>query len=232
MTKNSPGNGAAIRAVIFDYGEVLCHAPAPEILDRLMQIFRIDRAQFDELYRKNRLRYDRGELTPDEYWLEFATDAGVKLEPSQLQTLRRYDLDMWSSINPAMLAWVDDLRASGIKTAILSNMPAEMVEHVRKTFAWIAGLDCRTFSAELRRVKPEPEIYQHSLDCLRVAPQEALFIDDKQVNVEGARQLGIRGICMQSVAQLTRDLKAMGFAPLPRADGMGGEQCHTSTGNS
>lgn len=231
MTKNSNGNRASIRAVILDYGEVLCHAPAPDILDRLMQVFRIDRAQFDELYRKNRLRYDRGELTPDEYWRKFAADAGVKVDTSQLQTLRRYDLDMWSNINPAMLAWVSDLRARGIKTALLSNMPAEMVEHVRKSFPWIAGLDCRTFSAELRRVKPEPEIYQHSLDCLRVAPEEALFIDDKQVNVEGARQLGIRGIRMQSVSQLTNDLRAMGFTPLPRADGMGGEQCHSSTGN-
>jgi putative hydrolase of the HAD superfamily len=232
MTINSNGNGAPIRAVIFDYGEVLCHAPVPEILDRLMRMFRIDRHRFDELYRKNRLRYDRADLTAEEYWRHFAADAGVNLDSAQLAALRQYDLEMWSSINPAMLAWLGDLRSTGMKTAILSNMPAEMVVHVRKTFPWMEGFDCRVFSAELRRVKPEPEIYQHCLDCLRVAPQEALFIDDKEVNVKGARELGIRGIRMESLTQLSNELKALGFTPLPKADGMGEKQCHSKAGNS
>lgn len=231
MTTNSNGTTAPIRAIIFDYGEVLCHAPVPEILGRLMQIFRIDRHQFDEFYRKNRLRYDRGDLTPEHYWQAFAADAGVHLDHAQLQAVRRYDLEMWSSVNPTMLAWLDDLRASGMKTAILSNMPAEMVEHVRQKFSWIEEFECRVFSAELRRVKPEPEIYQHCLDCLRVAPEQTVFIDDKQVNVEGARQLGIHGIRMQSIAQLASDLKMIGFAPLPQVDGMGEQHCHSSSGN-
>lgn len=232
MANKPNANSASIRAVIFDYGEVLCHSPASDILDRLMQIFGIDLPRFEELYRKNRLRYDRGDLTAEEYWQHFAADAGVHLDSSQLPAVRQYDLEMWSSINPAMLAWLDDLRSTGIKTAILSNMPSEMVQHVRKTFPWIEQFDCRVFSADLRRVKPEPEIYQHCLDCLHVAPSEALFIDDKQVNVEGARELGIRGIRMESVLQLTNELKAIGFTPLPRAAELGEIQCHSSSGNS
>lgn len=218
MAQNPSGNNTRIRAVIFDYGEVLCHAPVPEILQQLMTIFRIDLKRFEELYRKNRLRYDRGDLTPEQYWRHFATDAGVHLDDVQVAALRRYDLDMWSSINPAMLSWFDDLRANGIKTAILSNMPAEMVDHVRKTFPWMESFDCRVFSAELGRVKPEPEIYRHCLQCLQVTPGEALFIDDKEVNVKGAREVGMHGIRMQSVAQLTTDLKALGFRPLPQAE--------------
>jgi HAD superfamily hydrolase (TIGR01509 family) len=40
-------------------------------------------------------------------------------------------------------------------------------------------------------VKPSPAIYQHAIEGLSVAPAEALFLDDKQVNVDGALAVGL-----------------------------------------
>jgi putative hydrolase of the HAD superfamily len=122
---------------------------------------------------------------------------------------------MWSGVKDEMLRWVIDLRAHGVKTAVLSNMHSDMVGHAKQNFAWLAEFDCVALSSELQMVKPDPEIYQHCLQCLGVAPEEALFLDDRESNVRGAQALGIHSIVVQSPAQLRADLQAIGFEPLP-----------------
>ena len=70
-------------------------------------------------------------------------------------------------------------------------------------------------SAEVSLVKPDAAIYEHSLRGVGVAASEALFVDDKEPNVQGARAVGIRAIRFQSLKQLSSDLKELGFPILP-----------------
>ena len=55
----------------------------------------------------------------------------------------------------------------------------------------------------------------HRLEHLAVAPDEALFLDDREANVRAAEALGIAGIVARNTAQIRRDLQAIGFSPLP-----------------
>jgi putative hydrolase of the HAD superfamily len=205
-----------IRAVILDFGEVLCHVPSADTIGRLASMFQMDPRTFLPIYLETRAPYDRGDLLPGEYWRNFAAQAGVKITAAAIEQARQLDLDLWSDINDAMVLWVQQLHAAGFKTAILSNMPTDMARHVRNNFGWISHFDHHIFSAEVRSVKPEPEIYQHCINELGVQPSEALFIDDRAVNLEQARVAGIHGIRFQSVAQLRKDLQALGFTVLPQ----------------
>jgi putative hydrolase of the HAD superfamily len=215
-TDTSASQPPAIRAVILDYGEVLCHLPSTETIERLASIFQMDPRTFLPIYLETRAPYDRGDLLPGEYWRKFAAQAGVKIAADTIEQVRQLDLELWSHINDAMILWVQQLHAAGFKTAILSNMPTDMATHVRENFAWISHFDQHVFSGEVRSVKPEPEIYQHCIEVLGVRPSEALFIDDRDVNLEQARAAGIRGIRFQSVEQLRKELQALGFTILPR----------------
>jgi putative hydrolase of the HAD superfamily len=205
-----------IRAVILDFGEVLCHLPSAENIERLAFIFQMDPRTFLPSYLETRAPYDRGDLLPGEYWQKFAEQAGVKITADAVEQARQLDLELWSHINDAMILWVQQIHAAGYQTAILSNMPTDMATHVRKNFAWISHFDHHIFSGEVRSVKPEPAIYQHCIHALGVQPSEALFIDDRDVNLEQARAAGIRGIRFQSVEQLREDLQALGFTILPQ----------------
>jgi putative hydrolase of the HAD superfamily len=213
---NSASKPPAIRAVILDYGEVLCHLPSTETIERLASIFQMDPRTFLPIYLETRAPYDRGDLLPGEYWRKFAAQAGVAIAADTIEQARQLDLELWSHINDAMILWVQRLHAAGFKTAILSNMPTDMATHMRENFAWISHFDQQIFSGEVRSVKPEPEIYQHCIEVLGVQPSEALFIDDREVNLEQARAAGIRGIRFQSVDQLRKELQALGFTILPR----------------
>lgn len=204
-----------IRAVILDYGEVLCHLPAMDTIERLAAIFQMDPRTFMPIYLQSRAPYDRGDVLHGEYWQNFAMQADVIIGDNEIEQARRLDLELWGQINDAMILWAQQLHAAGFKTAILSNMPADMATHMRKTFPWLGHFDHHIFSGEVRSVKPEPEIYQHCISALGVHPTEALFIDDREINLQQARAAGIRTIRFQSVEQLREDLQALGFAILP-----------------
>ena len=141
---------------------------------------------------RERYPYDRGEISGEQYWvLTIARDAGTQLMPEQIEWLRRADVAMWSNMNPQMLDWAARLRAEGLQTAVLSNMHADMAKVVRANYAWIRDFHCFVLSAELGLAKPDPQIFRHCLDCLKVQANEALFIDDKERTTRAAEEFGL-----------------------------------------
>ena len=212
---SSKTKAGKIKAVILDYGEVLCYPPTGEEWGRMASLFNLDAGVFRQLWGRNRLVYDRGDISYEAYWSKLAEDASVKLEPEHLEKVGPWDLEMWGHLNPTMLEWAEQIRSSGIKIALLSNMPIEMIRYSRQTFTWLKDFDHTTFSAEVRLVKPEAGIYQHSLAGVGVAPAEALFVDDKKPNVEGARAVGLHAIQFSSVRKFRDDLAKLDFPLLP-----------------
>jgi putative hydrolase of the HAD superfamily len=215
MSVNGRTKLSDLKAVIFDYGEVLCLPPTAEVVEASAQLLGISSESFRVLWSRNRDLYDRGDLSQETYWNKLAEDAVRPIDDGQLRELAERDVAMWSRLNPGMVGWLEDLAAAGMKTAVLSNMHADMVQYARRNFSWVGRLNWATFSAEVRLIKPEPAIYEHCLRGLGVAPSETLFIDDREVNLAGARALGIHGIQFKSMAQLRNDLDAAGFPTLP-----------------
>lgn len=203
-----------IRGVVLDFGEVLCHKPTPERLARMAEALGLAHATFIARYSEERLPYDQGLLSPEDYWSKVAVDS-LKVNPELLARLRQWDVEMWSDIDQRMINWLDRLRESGFKTAVLSNMHHDMTVYVRRNLSWLQRVDCPVLSAELFLIKPDRAIYQRCLDCLKLQPSEVLFIDDREPNVAAARAMGIVGLRFQSVEQLRVDLARLGVAVLP-----------------
>jgi putative hydrolase of the HAD superfamily len=215
MASTNKDGGAKIGAVIFDYGEVLCHRPSEAEFRRMWKLFGAEGNSFQALWEKNRGAFDRGDITGEAYWSALAVDAGVEIDAAQLDEVCRWDVEMWGNANSVMVAWLRELRRGGIKTGLLSNIHPAMISYLRENFDWLELFDFRTFSAEVRLIKPDPGIYEHTLRGLGVAAGEALFVDDREINVRAARELGIHAFQFRSVEQLRKDLMAIGFPILP-----------------
>lgn len=203
----------AIRGVIFDYGMVLSNAQEPAAHQRLLEITGLPYAAFEEHYWRYRHAYDLGEMTGPEYWRKIKADTGITLTPEQIEELVEQDVLMWATLNEEMLAWVAALQDRGMRTAILSNMGEEMMRYVRQEFAWLQHFTHHTFSCELKIAKPDPSIYTYTCKKLGVEPGEALFLDDKPVNIEAARNLGLHAIQFRNVTQLRHELEAQNLLP-------------------
>ena len=180
----------AARAVIFDFGNVIAWHPTPEKVARTAAACGLPVERFWESAWVPRLDYDAGLLTPAEYWAAVARAAGTTFDVP-IETLIAHEVGWWNEFDDRVLAWADELRAGGIRTSILSNLPRVLGEALEATPGFLEHFDQVTFSYKLRRVKPEAGIYRYALEGLGVAAGEALFIDDKQANIEGARAVGI-----------------------------------------
>jgi putative hydrolase of the HAD superfamily len=204
-----------IRAVILDYGEVLCQRPKMEALQGMARVFGIDPGKFIALYGGSRDPYDRGVMTAEQYWREFARRAEAEVDEEVIQQLRRLDTEMWSTTSPEMTEWVGMLKESGLTTALLSNMQHDMAAYARKNFDWLRGIDHQILSCEVGLVKPDAAIFHHCIERVGVRPEEALFVDDREANVNSARAIGIRAIHFKTTEQLRDELQQIGFEVVP-----------------
>ncbi len=181
----------AVRAVIFDFGGVLCFHPSEDRFTRLADLFGISTPDLLRLFWAHRVAYDAGLVDSRAYWTQIAETAGRPIDDALLSTLVRYEIELWNNYDQRILRWAAHLRSGGIRTAILSNLPRVLGEALRATPGFLDPFDHVTFSYELKIVKPEAAIYHDAVRGLRVAPAEALFLDDKPENVEGARAVGL-----------------------------------------
>jgi putative hydrolase of the HAD superfamily len=205
------GGTLAVRAVVFDYGMVLTGLPDAAAHDALERITGLSTERLDSLYWIDRHAYDEGKLTGLEFWQKLVRDAGLSLSPQQVEELNLWDARMWTTENPAMLAWQLKLKERGILTAILSNMGDNVHANMEREFRWLSRFDVLVWSYQLRMAKPDPAIYRHTLKELGTPAEETLFLDDKLVNVQAARELGMNSLVFTNVEQLRADLIAQGL---------------------
>jgi len=201
----------ALRAVIFDYGMVLTGLPNQAAHDEMLRITGLPHEQFEKLYWADRHAYDEGKLTGIAFWQKFLRDSKLDLGPNAVDELNRWDANMWTTQNPAMLAWQLQLKQHGLRTAILSNMGDSVLESIEREFDWLPRFDVLIWSYQLGMAKPEAAIYRHTLEKLGTLPGETLFIDDKAANIDAARALGMIAIQFSTIERLRHDLIAAGL---------------------
>jgi putative hydrolase of the HAD superfamily len=208
----------ALRAVVFDYGNVLSLPPDPAAHAELARITGLSADRLDSLYWAGRPPYDEGKITGLEFWQKLARAAGLNLKPAELEELNELDVRMWVTENPAMLAWQLALKQHGLLTAIVSNMGDTVLEQMQREFNWLSRFDVLVWSYQVRIAKPDPAIYRYALEKLGTQPEETLFIDDRPVNVEAANKMGMKGVVFTTVENLRANLIAAGLdkeLPLP-----------------
>lgn len=181
-----------IRAVIFDYGKVLSAPQKHADLAAMAAILKLTTDQFEPFYWRYRMDYDRADLDAVSYWSKIAADAHRELNDTQIAELRYHDVEGWSESDPVMVGWATRLRESGVPIAVLSNMPADLREHVTLKVDWFPQFDHMTFSCDVHSCKPDAAIYEHCLHGLKAAPSDTIFLDDRPENVDGAKRVGIR----------------------------------------
>ncbi len=209
---SSPSAGVAgIRAVVFDYGGVICRLPTRSEWDELAAAAGLPVDRFIAAYPGSREPYDRGLVRGDGFWQAFGDACGVNYTTAERQRLIEIDMRVWETIEPAVVAMARQLRRAGFVTGILSNMHADLLERIRQGRRWLDAFEVSVFSCDLGLVKPEAQIYRSLLDRLRLEPAQVLFIDDVPANIEAARAAGLHGIVFASAEQLRADLAAEPF---------------------
>jgi 2-haloacid dehalogenase len=87
-----------------------------------------------------------------------------------------------------------------------SNWSAETFPFARRKFEFLQWFRAIFLSAEVRLVKPDPLIFKRFCETFALRPEQIIYIDDLQHNVEAARRIGMRGIRFSDPASLREEL--------------------------
>ncbi|MEN9649623.1 MAG: hypothetical protein RL094_590 [Candidatus Parcubacteria bacterium] len=153
-------------------------------------------------------RFDLGELSEDDIFDRFSKYEGITATKQEI----RSQADSYLKLNNELIDLISKLRASGYQIVLLSNANHSFFD--RKIFVDFPEFknlfDHIIISSHIKMVKPESEIYLHTLQKINGEPSESIFIDDNVLNVEAAERLGIQGHVYTDVSSLTERLKDFG----------------------
>jgi putative hydrolase of the HAD superfamily len=201
-----------IKAVAFDFGNVICLPQAEGTLEKLAAIAGLDLEVFSALFWTHRAEYDRGSLSGIEYYRGMLAPEGVFPDDETLGRMLAIDLASWTRINPDTVQFMEDVQKAGLKLGILSNMPFDFLALARKQVSVFQRADARIFSCEIGSIKPETRIYEAALSALNCTAEELVFFDDIPVNVEKARSMGIRAFIWRNAETARSELNSLSLS--------------------
>ena len=152
-------------------------------------------------------RLERGELTERKFLDDLAW--GLEDELGHRPTLHRFREIYFEALhaNEPMLELMRTLREHGHRMAILTNNVREWEPLWRSKLPVDEIFPVIVDSAWVGMRKPDPAIYHLTLERLGVAPEASLFIDDNELNVEAARELGMRAVHFRSNEQAIPEIR-------------------------
>lgn len=200
----------AIGGFLFDWGEVLIHVALPQIADYCARHLGVDIEDFLEAFHFYAELFQEGRIEEDDMWKDICAQLEVQQPsvPSLWESAWRHHYRERDD----MFQFVAHLKGKGYKTALVSNCEWPVVNGLKAVANGQYKLfDEKLFSCQEGIAKPDPEIYRRALNRLNLQPQEAVFIDDRQENIDAAKALGIHGVLFQSPQQVKHDLAMLGL---------------------
>lgn len=197
MTKN----------LIFDFGGVLICYDFPSIVKPLFADD-AERRAFEEVVCSDTFmdRCDLGE----EPFAEIIRKH-QELYPQwkrQLQEFQDRQLDAMTGEMPGMRDLLARLKADGYHIYGLTNW-SETIYPVIEKFDILQMMDGTLISSEEKLLKPDAAIYCRLCEKFGLRPQECLFTDDKQVNVDGALAVGMQAVLFTNAAEYEKDINSI-----------------------
>lgn len=195
-----------IRAVFFDLGGVIVRteyqAPRQQLAERLgMEYDDLSKIVFDS---ETGAQASIGTITALQHWESVLKR--LKRPPTELESIRD-DFFAGDIVDRQLLNFLRSLRGTHT-TGLISNAWSDLRDYmVREKMD--DAFDHIIISAEVGVAKPDPKIFKIALEKAGVSPNEAVFVDDFYVNIEGCEKVGMKGIHFKDAESALQQLKPL-----------------------
>lgn len=197
-----------IKNIVFDMGMVLVEFDWMEYLNGLDMEENIKKIMIEKALGNMDVwnEHDRGVLS-DEEFIEFAS----KEAPEIKSGLEMYMAGVGAIIKEYDYSknWLHALKERGYHIYILSNYGETPYKYAKEHFTYFDEADGIVISSEVKMIKPEPGIYKYLLDTYELIPEETVFLDDREDNIQVAESFGIHGIVVKNHEQAVSDLESL-----------------------
>jgi putative hydrolase of the HAD superfamily len=196
----------AISVVLFDVGGVLVEPSGVAIMLAWMN-HRVSAEELWKMWLTNPAvrAFETGKMPADEFADHVIADFGLPVRRAEF--LR--EMETWSAtFFPGAVELVERIPSLYLRATLCNSNPIQwphLMQNERFTNAFV-----HHFASHLiGKIKPDEGAFRHVVDVLRCDPREVLFLDDNELNVLGARAVGMNAIRVKGVAEARRVLIAM-----------------------
>ena len=196
---------------IFDFGGVMIKwKNNTPIYDSIAERYRIPRTKLRRAFDIALPRLEAGEISIRDFLAEVLGEFGKSLRKGDSAgALWTEPFARLAKPRAGTVALVNSLRSEGHQVYLFSNTSLPHARLLRRT-GWDRLFDAILTSCELRACKPSAAAFRRALERIKAVPSEVVFVDDKEENVQGAKEFGIhRALRFTSVGALKRDVAAL-----------------------
>jgi putative hydrolase of the HAD superfamily len=199
-----------ISAIFWDVGGVLLtNAWDRTQREQALEQFKLDEAEFHDRHEMVISSLERGKISLDEY---LERTVFYRPRPFARDVFKDYLFSL-SQPHADSLALAKELAKSGkYLMATINNESRELNLYRIQAFGLREIFTLFVSSCFVGLRKPEEGIYRLALGVTQKPPEECCFIDDRTLNLECARRLGMHTIAMENAAQLGQELRKLGVA--------------------
>ena len=160
------------------------------------ETFGVDFQEMDSRHRLIFEMYETGKITFDDYLKR------TMFFEKRIYTIQDVKQFIFDAVQPYddMINLIKEIRENyPVKVVVVSNEGRELaVDRIRR-FDLTSFVDFFIVSSFVHCRKPDPEIYRLAIDSAQVPPSKIVYIDDRALLVEMAKDLGIQGIHHKNV---------------------------------
>ncbi len=153
-------------------------------------------------------KFKKGTLTEVDYWSYVQKEFSIEIS---LDEITQLFMDSYK-VDPNVVEVVKKVRKLGIKTCICTNNYSTRINALNKKFNFLNDFDVQVFSYQVAAMKPDLKIFQSLIEKSECQPNEIVFADDKQSNVDAALSLGINAFLYNGFEDFLSHLKQQGIA--------------------
>ncbi len=191
--------------IIFDLGNVLLDFKPEEYLKtKIVEVDKVSEIHKELFQSEEWVMLDRGTLTEEEAKRIIIKNSNKNGHLIKLAFENWYEL--LTPIEESVKV-MKELKDAKYKVYFLSNFHLLAFEYVTKRYDFFNLFDGGIVSYKEKLIKPEDGIYKRMIEEYKIKPEESIFIDDSQGNIEGARKLNFETILFKNSKDLREKLK-------------------------
>ncbi len=197
-----------IRAIIFDYGNVISRVDHSTFLNRIVPLSSDPARAMQTIARRQPdllVEYESGRTTSEDFYLRAAQEYGLSVSQADFKAAF---IDIFDRIQPT-IELIKKLKPC-YKIALLSNTNEWHYKAEIERMEAFHLFDTTTLSFEVGAMKPDERIYSDALRKLALPPDACVYIDDISEYVDAAKRLGMNAIHYTSPDNLLDALGAVG----------------------
>lgn len=196
-----------IKAIIWDLGGVIVRTEDATSREELALELGVNRYDLETSVFGGEAGHQaqRGEISSEALWHYNREKFGLSEDGLKDFRRRFFGGDV---VDYALVDYIRSLKGKFL-TALLSNAFADLRNLVTDIWQFADAFETLIISAEEGVMKPDAKIYHIALERIGVEPDQAVFIDDFQHNIDGAEAAGMHGILFKNPEQVKAELKKL-----------------------